>query len=69
MPREYLKSQAKEKLTQQEEHFIEIQNHCALCGTELIIKIESYLENYYLREEANCPQCEIKTREKDHRMH
>jgi hypothetical protein len=51
-----------------EQRFIESQNHCALCGSELKIKVESYLEDYYLREEAECPSCNIKTRVKNHKI-
>ncbi len=60
---------AKNKLTRKEELFVESQNHCALCSTELEIKVESYLEDYYLKEEAQCPNCDIKTREKNHKIH
>jgi len=59
----------KKKLSKREKHFIEAQNHCALCGSELEIRVESYLEDNYLKEEAECPQCDIKTREKNHKMH
>ena len=59
----------KDKLTRKELLFIESQNHCALCGSQLEIIVESYLEDNYLREEAICPNCEIKTREKNHKMH
>ena len=62
-------SEAKTKLSKKEQLFIESQNHCALCGSELEIKVESYLDDFHLREEAECPNCEIKTREKNHKMH
>jgi hypothetical protein len=58
----------KNDLSQRERHFIESQNHCALCNTKLQIKVESYLEDYFLREEAECPTCQIKTRVKNHKM-
>jgi hypothetical protein len=48
--------------------FIESQNHCALCNSVLEIQVESYLEDYYLREEAQCPKCNIKTRVKNHKI-
>ena len=63
------KIKRKEKLAEHEQGFLETQNHCALCGSELEIKVESYLEDYYIREEADCPKCRIRTREKNHRMH
>lgn len=49
--------------------FIEVQNTCPLCNSQLTIKVESYLENYTLREEATCPSCQILARVKDHKMH
>lgn len=64
-----LKTKQKLNLNDLEQHFVESQNHCALCGTELNIKVESYLEDFYIKEEADCPKCHIRTREKNHRMH
>jgi hypothetical protein len=58
----------KKSLSSQEKLFVEAQNQCALCNTALDIKVESYLEDYYLREEAECPNCKIKTRVKNHKM-
>lgn len=49
--------------------FIERQNQCPLCGSQLEIKVESYLENYTLREEAHCTHCAVLARVKDHKMH
>ncbi len=56
-------------LTAQERLFVETQNQCALCGSALQIRVETYLDDYYLREEAACPVCQIKTRVKNHKMH
>jgi hypothetical protein len=58
----------KKQLSLTEKTFIETQNHCALCNTPLEIKVESYLEGYFLREEAECPKCKIKTRVKNHKI-
>ncbi len=63
------KTKNKNPLNENEQYFLEMQNHCALCGSELEIKVESYLEDFYIREEADCPKCRIRTREKNHRMH
>jgi hypothetical protein len=60
---------SKEMPKTEAQEFIEIQNHCALCNTKLEIKVESYLEDFFIKEEAVCPHCKIKTREKNHRMH
>jgi len=51
------------------ESFIEVQNTCPLCNTGLDIRVESYLEDYMLREEASCPNCQVLARVKDHKMH
>ncbi len=57
------------ELTAAEKLFVETQNQCALCGSALQITVETYLEDYYLREEAECPVCNVKTRVKNHKMH
>lgn len=49
--------------------FMERQNQCPLCGQQLEIRVESYLENYTLREEAHCSHCDVLARVKDHKMH
>lgn len=49
--------------------FVEIQNTCPLCSDTLTIRVESYLENDMLREEASCPTCQILARVKNHKMH
>ena len=59
----------KQKLGPEAVEFLENQNLCVLCNTQLEIRVESYLEDYLLREEAICPHCKIKTRDKNHRMH
>jgi hypothetical protein len=51
------------------ETFVEVQNICPLCNATLTIRVESYLENDMLREEASCPTCQILTRVKNHKMH
>ena len=56
-------------LNQNHTEFIENQNNCTLCGHQLDIEVESYLEDYTLKEEAFCPKCDIKTRVKNHKMH
>ena len=49
--------------------FVQNQNTCPLCNCELTIRVETYLENYTLREEASCPKCQVLARVKDHKMH
>ncbi|USN48483.1 MAG: hypothetical protein H6626_05170 [Pseudobdellovibrionaceae bacterium] len=58
-----------DKLSKQHRVFIERQNNCALCSTQLEISVVTYLEDYTLREEAKCPHCNLITRVKDHKMH
>lgn len=57
------------KVESHHQAFIERQNQCPLCGSQLDIKVESYLENFTLREEAHCPDCAVLARVKDHKMH
>lgn len=61
-------AQQKQKIESRHQAFIERQNHCPLCGTQLEIRVESYLEEYTLREEAHCPDCDVLARVKDHKM-
>jgi transcription elongation factor Elf1 len=49
--------------------FIQRQNECPLCGHKLEIRVETYLENFTIREEAHCPECDVLARVKDHKMH
>lgn len=55
--------------TRRHEAFVQIQNTCPLCNSQLTIRVETYLEDYTLREEASCPSCRILARVKDHKMH
>jgi len=49
--------------------FVQMQTTCPLCNSQLTIRVESYLEDYTLREEATCPKCQVLARVKDHKMH
>jgi hypothetical protein len=44
--------------------FIDSLSHCVLCGSVLELKHTKSDEDTQIREEAHCPQCEIKTRAK-----
>ncbi|MEQ1665203.1 MAG: hypothetical protein ABL927_07510 [Bdellovibrionales bacterium] len=61
-------NQDTKRLSSKQKSFVENQNHCALCNSLLVIKVESYLEDYFIREEAECTTCKIKTRVKNHKM-
>ena len=53
----------------QQQAFIQIQNTCPLCASELEIKIKEQEAPYRLVEEAHCPQCEVPARIKEHSLH
>jgi len=57
------------ELSQKHQAFVELQNHCPLCGNQLKIVVETYLADFTLREEATCETCDVLARVKDHRMH
>ncbi|MCB0410920.1 MAG: hypothetical protein KDD22_00230 [Bdellovibrionales bacterium] len=61
-------SRVRTDLTPQHEAFIEIQNSCPLCGHWLEIHVESLLEDFNLKEEAHCPQCEVPARIRNHKL-
>ncbi|MBX7231320.1 MAG: hypothetical protein K1X29_04445 [Bdellovibrionales bacterium] len=58
----------KADLNTRQKKFVERQNLCPLCNTQLDISTESYLEDFFLREEARCPECELLARIKDHKI-
>lgn len=59
----------KTKPLDQQQDFIENQNHCALCSGQLEIRVSSHRDLHLVREEAYCHRCSIKTRVKDHFIH
>jgi hypothetical protein len=46
--------------------FIISQNNCVLCGTVLELKHLCDKDTSEVKEEAFCPQCDVKTRAKTH---
>jgi len=53
----------------QHREFIQAHNHCILCGTVLDlrhIRVENAIE---IKEEAHCPQCDLRTRAKIYQLH
>jgi hypothetical protein len=48
--------------------YLKLQCNCVLCGTPLELKFESVNENE-IKEEATCPECEIRTRAKIFSLH
>ena len=45
--------------------YIELQCNCVLCNSTLELKFE-IIDNIEIKEEATCPECEIRTRAKIH---
>lgn len=43
--------------------YLKLQNNCVLCNSALELKFET-LTDGEIKEEANCPQCEIRARAK-----
>ncbi len=62
------KTESSLHLPKRHQSFVEMQNTCPLCNSQLTIRVESYLEDYTLREEASCPKCLVLARVKDHKM-
>lgn len=48
--------------------FIIAQNNCILCGTVLELKHLTDNEHGEIKEEAFCPACEVKTRNRVHAL-
>ena len=63
------KSEKTNSVERRHQSFVELQNTCPLCNSQLTIRVESYLEDYTLREEASCSKCQVLARVKDHKMH
>ncbi|MBX3022801.1 MAG: hypothetical protein KF799_14095 [Bdellovibrionales bacterium] len=61
------REQAKQQKSRHQS-FVQLQNTCPLCNSQLTIRVETYLEDYTLREEATCPKCQVLARVKDHKM-
>jgi hypothetical protein len=49
--------------------FIENQNLCPLCTTELVIEVDICDVEFSLKEQAKCPECDLVARVKDHSLH
>jgi DNA-directed RNA polymerase subunit RPC12/RpoP len=50
--------------SESQQQFIEMHNHCALCGTVLELQHRTDVTIHEIKEEAKCPECEIKARTK-----
>ena len=47
--------------------YVKLQSNCVLCNTALELKFENLGEGE-IKEEATCPQCELRTRAKIHSL-
>lgn len=47
--------------------YLKLQCNCVLCNTALELKFEQLNEGV-IKEEATCPECEIRTRAKTHTL-
>jgi hypothetical protein len=47
--------------------YVKLQCNCVLCSTALELKFETTTDGE-IKEEATCPQCEIRTRAKIHSL-
>lgn len=57
------------ELTPSQEDYVEVENHCCLCGTELHFEHSQEEENLKVIEKAHCPCCKIQLKEKEHIIH
>jgi C4-type Zn-finger protein len=67
MDSENLKPEVTDMITAQllREEFIEAENNCPLCGTELMLNHETDFAENQIHETAHCPACNLTTRQKD----
>lgn len=57
------------KLSPQQEDFLEVENQCCLCGSELTFNHELDETAQLLKEKAFCPCCKIQLKDKDFIIH
>ncbi|MCB0378770.1 MAG: hypothetical protein KDD33_09780 [Bdellovibrionales bacterium] len=57
------------KLAPHQEDYIEVENHCCLCGTELVFQFEPSEEIHLIKERAHCPCCNVQLKEREHVIH
>lgn len=56
-------------LTPQQEDYLEVENTCCLCGTELIFEHTPDEMITSVKEKAQCPCCKIQLKDKDFILH
>lgn len=50
-------------------HFLQTQNHCALCGSVLILEHGLSEDKRVVTETAHCPECNIRNRSRGFTVH
>ena len=55
-------------LSANQQAYLKLQCNCVLCNAALELKYES-LSDTEIKEEATCPECEIRTRAKIYSLH
>ena len=56
-------------LTPQQEDYLEVENTCCLCGTELIFEHDHDDHAIKIKETAQCPCCNIRLKDKEYLVH
>ncbi|MEM7645578.1 MAG: hypothetical protein AAF203_01600 [Pseudomonadota bacterium] len=51
------------QLTPKQENYIDVENHCCLCGTPLHFEHEVDMEENKVIEKAHCPCCKVSLKE------
>ena len=54
------------QLTPKQEHYMELENQCCLCGTELVFEHVQEESGEKLIEKAHCPCCKVHLKETEH---
>lgn len=51
------------------QEFLQFENQCLLCESQLEVRIEKDLSDHEIEESAHCPQCDLRVRLKTHNLH
>lgn len=55
--------------TKGHQEFVSAQNRCVLCNNPLELSHEPSEDKSTIKEEAHCPQCDLRNRRKVHAVH
>ena len=64
-----LEKKTTQSLSEQQENFLEVENTCCLCGTELQFEHLQDDSTLKMNEKAHCPCCKIQLKEKEFIIH